>query len=225
MLLQVSDWRRCLVAPDELPPASGPWLAGVDLGGSASLNALAAYWPETSRAEVLALVGDDPPLLERGRLDGVGRAYLEAHRRGELLTAPGRDPGPGRLIQSALERWGPPAALAADRWKKGRLYDALNEAGAPRRFDVHLRGQGYRDGGEDVAAFRRSVHRGLLQVSGGQKLLGRAIAGARVLTDPAGNSKLATRADGGRSWKHRDDMAAALILACGLGERWRRAAA
>ena len=45
------------------------------------------------------------------------------------------------------------------------------------------------------------------------------LAGARVLTDPAGNSKLAKGSEGGRRMRAKDDAAAAAILAVALGVR------
>ena len=220
LLLQAIDWRR--IQAGGLPERHGPWVGGIDLGGTAALSAIAAVWPLSGRVEVLAACGDDPPLLERGRGDRVGAAYLLAERSGELITGPGRVAPVGGLLESALDRWGAPFALAADRWRRGELYDALNAAGAPQSFGVVWRGQGYRDGSEDVRAFRSAVLRQEIRVSDRAKLLSRSVSGARVMVDPAGNAKLATRNDGGRNWRHRDDMAAALILGCGLAERWHR---
>ena len=50
-------------------------------------------------------------------------------------------------------------------------------------------------------------------------MLASAIGEARVITDPAGNSKLAKGTEGGRRLRARDDAAAAAILAVGLAER------
>ena len=51
------------------------------------------------------------------------------------------------------------------------------------------------------------------------KLLRYAMGEARVLMDPAGNAKLAKRAEGGRRSTARDDAAAAAILAVAAGVR------
>ena len=50
-------------------------------------------------------------------------------------------------------------------------------------------------------------------------LLTAAMGEARVLTDPAGNSKLAKGSEGGRRMRAKDDAAAAAILAVALGVR------
>ena len=73
-LCQPDDWRAC--ETDLLPPRQGPCVVGFDLGGSSSLTALAVLWPETGRMEAWAACGDNPPLLERSRGDGVGDLYL-----------------------------------------------------------------------------------------------------------------------------------------------------
>ena len=48
---------------------------GVDLGTSAAMSAVSAYWPATGRSETLAAFPDKPDLLERGKKDGVGDLY------------------------------------------------------------------------------------------------------------------------------------------------------
>ena len=112
---------------------------------------------------------------------------------------------------------GPPAAIAADRWRDAEAYDALNAAGVPGAR-VELRGQGFKDGAEDVRAFRRACLQGTV-VPVVSLLLRSAIAEARVAMDPAGNAKLAKNAEGGRRLRARDDAAAAAILAVSLGTR------
>lgn len=56
-------------------------------------------------------------------------------------------------------RFGRPVAVASDRWREGELRDGLHGAGVPLAA-LSLRGQGYRDGGEDVRLFRRAVAEG-----------------------------------------------------------------
>lgn len=223
LLIGAARWRPVLT--DELPPAVGPWVGGLDLGGTAALSALAALWPETGRVEVLVMAGSEPSPAVRGRRDGVGGAYVEAVRSGELLLSAGLLPRPDELLRAAVERWGLPAALAADRYRQGEVFDALNRAMLPEEFGLDLRGLGFLHANEDVRAFRRAVFEDRIAVSRGAKLLTRSVAGARTLSDPAGNVKLAVRSQAGRRKRHRDDAAVALVLACGLAARYRRAAA
>ena len=77
---------------------------------------------------------------------------------------------------------------------------------------------GFKDGAEDVRAFRRACLED--KVTPIQSLiLASAMSVARVVLDPAGNSKLAKNAGGGRRLNARDDAAAAAILAVSLATR------
>lgn len=84
--------------------------------------------------------------------------------------------------------------------------------------DLSVRGQGFRDGGEDVRRFRRAVLSGHVRPER-SLLLTAALAEARVVGNPAGNWKLSKSAEGGRRQKARDDAAAAAILAVSEGAR------
>ena len=54
------------------------------------------------------------------------------------------------------------------------------------------------------------------------RLMRKSLADARIVTDPAGNSKLAKRGEGGRRGAAKDDAVAAAILAVASGDRARR---
>ena len=56
------------------------------------------------------------------------------------------------LLTEALERWGTPAGVVADRFKKAELIGHLNALDFD--VDVVLRGMGFRDGAEDVRGFQ-----------------------------------------------------------------------
>ena len=84
MLLTVDEWLSCEAG--DPPPRSGPVVVGIDLGGSASMSAVAFYWPETGRLETHGTFPSRPSLLDRGQADGVGERYVEMDRRGELST-------------------------------------------------------------------------------------------------------------------------------------------
>ena len=83
-----------------------------------------------------------------------------------------------------------------------------------------VRGQGYRDGGQDVRDFRAAVLGGHVRPAE-SLLLTAAMSEARVAGDPAGNWKLSKGTQGGRRHRARDDAAAAAILAVAAGfRRW-----
>ena len=199
----------------------GPFVLGVDLGGSASMSAAAAYWPVSGRLDAFGCFPREPDLRERGLRDGCGRLYLDMLRRDELAIAGGRVADVAGLLAEVVKRWGAPAAIACDRWRVNELRDALDAARFPR-CPLIERGQGFRDGGEDVNDFRTATLRG--RVIPHRSLLMRSAMGeARVAMDAAGNAKLMKFGAGKRS-RGRDDAAAAAILAVAIGERRARTA-
>ena len=212
-LLDAGTWRR--IEGEAEPDGRPVW--GVDLGTSAAMSAISCYWPASGRLEALAAFPTEPTLQERGLRDGVGRLYVECANRGELIQCGGAAVDIAVLLAAAHDRFGAPAALAADRWREAELRDALKRGGIPLAA-LELRGQGFKDGGEDCRLFRRAVAEG--KVTPPRSLLLTAAVGeARTLMDPAGNSKLAKGSEGGRRMRARDDAAAAAILAVSLGVR------
>lgn len=102
-----------------------------------------------------------------------------------------------------------------DWWWKGELTDACNLAG-PRLPLPNRRGQGWKDGGQGIRAFKTELVEG--RVYAPESLAMRAaFAEARVLLDPAGNEKLVKQAEAGR--RARDDLANAIIMAISEGAR------
>lgn len=196
---------------------AGPHCWGVDLGTSAAQSAVAAYWPATGRLEAVAAFPSAPTFAERGLRDGVGSLYARCAERGELIACGGEAVDVAALCRAALKRFGRPAALAADRWREAELRDALDAAGVPPAA-LELRGQGFKDGGEDVRTFRRACLDGRV-VPARSLLLRSAMGEARVALDPAGNAKLAKGTEGQRRLRARDDAAAAAIAAVSLGVR------
>ena len=196
---------------------AGPCVWGVDLGTSAAQSAVAAYWPETGALACLAAFPCQPSIDERGRLDGVSGLYRECARRGELLTLGQRSTDIPALLQAALDRFGRPSRVVADRWREAELRDALEKAGVPSAA-FEARGMGYADGGADVRAFRRACADGWVTPAP-SLLLRSAMAEARTISDPAGNAKLSKGSQGGRRLRARDDAAAAAVLAVAAGVR------
>ncbi|MCY4396347.1 MAG: terminase large subunit [Rhodospirillaceae bacterium] len=195
----------------------GPTVWGVDLGTSSAQSAVACYAPETGALDALAAFPGEPSLAERGVRDGVAGLYRECARRGELIQTGGAAVNVESLLLAALERFGRPAAVVADRWREAELRDALDAAGVPPAALI-FRGQGFKDGAEDVRAFRRACAEG--KVTPRRSLLLRAaMAEARTVSDPAGNAKLAKKTEGGRRSRAKDDSAAAAILAVSAGYR------
>ena len=217
-LVDVNDWRNCHAQGPGEP--TGPCVWGIDLGGSAALSAVAAYWPFTFRLDVRAAAGADPDPGMRGSRDGVGDLYLRAVRAGHLRIDEGRVPNVERLLRWALSEWGaPPVAVVADRWRMAELYDAAAAIPDLAHVEVVPRGQGFKDGADDVRRFQDAVLTRRIRPAGRHSLLEASIAEAVVVMDPSGNVKLAKHQEGRKKATARDDLVAASILAVAHARR------
>jgi len=215
LLVSAEDWARAEGDAD----AAGPCHWGVDLGTSHAMSAVAAWWPATGLLRVVACLPSEPSLLDRGDADGVGGLYSRMADLGELFCAGRRTVDVAALLDRALDEFGQPSSISCDRWRIHELRDLLDR-GPISWCPTHERGQGYRDGGEDLREFRRAVAAG--QVTAPVSLLLRsALASARAVSDPAGNEKLAKSSEGGRNHLAKDDAAAAAVLAVAAGRRWQ----
>ena len=219
-LISAEAWRE--VETDTLPPAEGPCAWGIDLGGTAAFSACAAYWPATGRLEGFVACGNDPPLAARELRDSVAGRYAAMLRAGELVLIGNRVVSAGPFLQEALRRYGRPDALAADRWRAGELEDGVKSAALALPTPT-WRGQGWRDGAQDVRLFRAAVLEGKVAAPVSLALRA-ALAEARTISDAARNEKLAKIGEGGKRSRGRDDLAAAAILAVAEGTRRQSAA-
>ena len=212
-LLDAGLWR----AIEGVAELDGAAVWGVDLGTSAAQSAVACYHPQTGALACLAAFPAEPTLAERGLRDGVGGLYAECARRGELITLGRHTVDVAALLQAALDRFGRPARIVADRWREADLREALDAAGVPLAA-LEFRGMGFRDGAEDVRGFRKACADRRV-VPAPSLLLRSAMSEARTVGDPAGNAKLSKGSQGGRRVRARDDAAAAAILAVAAGVR------
>ena len=215
MLIDALVWRG--VETDELPPREGPFALGIDLGGTAAFSACAAYWPRTGRLEGFVSCGTDPELSQRALADGVSGVYEAMRDARELVQLGGRVVPVGAFLAEAARRYGRPQAIAADRWRAGELEDGVRAAGLALP-EPTWRGQGWRDGAQDVRLFRAAVLEG--EVAAPVSLAMRAaFAEAKVVADSAANEKLAKAGEGQHRRRGRDDLAAAIVLAVAEGSR------
>ena len=197
----------------EPPPRTGDCVVGVDLGGSSSMTAAAAYWWESGRLEVCAALPGVPDLRARAMADGVGNRYERMVERGELTVYPGVRVTPvAPFLSDFLGRLdGAPVAIVADRYRQAEAEDVYAAVGYRGR--LVWRGQGWMDASADVRAFQRAVIDTRLRV-GDNLLLESAIMESALAIDPAGNAKL----DKARA-RGRIDAASASVLAVGEAER------
>ena len=188
---------------------------GADLSGGHAMAAFAGYWPETGRFEAMAAFPDTPSLKARGEYDGVGSLYEQMAQRGELIVTPGHSVDVPLMLRMALTEWGLPDVVVADRYDANSFTDALDAAGVPPAALV-FRGMGWKDGSEDVKLFQRGVIDGRVKTLP-SRLMREAISGARTVVDVIGNQKLAKGTQGGRRSRHKDDAAAAGVIAVSAG--------
>lgn len=213
VLLSLDQWLAA--ETDQLPARSGPVIVGLDLGGSASMSAVAFYWPETTRLEVYGWFPSEPSLVNRGLGDGVGDRYQRMAERGELFTTGARTVPVAAWLGEVWTRIAGQtvAAVVSDRYKQSELGEAFQRAGI--MSPIIWRGMGFKDGSEDIERFRRAVFDGHVRIV--ESLLMRsAIADTVCLRDPANNVKLAKARSTGRI-----DPVAAAILAVAEGARQR----
>ena len=212
-LLTVDEWMAAEVAPDELPAREGKCILGIDLGGSRSMSAAAAYWPATGRLEAVATFPGNPSLADRGASDAVSDRYVEMASRGELFTLGQNTVPPGPWLAEIVRRLDiVPACIVGDRFRHAEFTEAMVKAGLAHVPFV-WRGFGWKDGSEDIERFRRALFDGEVKTVP-SLLLRSAMADAVVLIDPAGNHKLAKARSLGRI-----DAAAASVLAVAEGRR------
>ena len=213
VLLEADVWESIEGEADR----TGEFVLGLDLGGSTAQSAACAYFVESGALDGFAVFSENPNLATRATNDGAGNLYQECHRRGELRLAGDQVADIRELLSEALDRWGRPAAIAADRFKKTELIQHLNALDFPVA-DLVLRGMGFRDGAEDVRGFQLAALGGHL-VPVKSLLMRASMAEARLIGDPSGNFKLGKGSEGGRRSRAKDDIVAAAILAVAVGRR------
>ena len=204
--------RQFLIDPDAWAraegdlPRDGELVLGLDLGSGASMSAVAGCWVGSGRLECIAAFPASPSLGERGLADGVGGLYVTMQQAGDLLTLGEHVVAIDRLLEVAFARFGYPSVIVCDRWREAELLDALLSIGAGS-VPVLTRGQGFRDGGEDVRCFQRAILS--RQIRPTPALLLRSAMGEAVTqSDPAGNRKITKRRE-----RSRDDAAVAACIA------------
>ena len=211
MLVSLDDFLGCEVSA--LPARKGACYVGLDIGGSVSMTAACGYWPESGRVETWCAFPATPTLAERGLSDGVGRLYVEAESRGELMTFGGRVTPVNLFLAAVVDALSGAdvKALGCDRFRKAEAITAYESAGVT--WPCFWRGVGASakaDGSFDVRAFQRAVIERRVSLSP-SVLFPSAIASATVRTDVSGNPALAKS-----SPNSRIDLAQAAVISVGL---------
>ena len=211
-LLTVSEWLSVCCDPVDLPPRAGPCLLALDLGGSRSMSAMAAAWPETGRLETLGCFPLIPGLAERGRSDGVGPAYIAMKEAGELVQFGQNLSDVGAFLGEVKELLDGQDVLGlwTDRYRKAEVVEYMERAQII--WPLVFRGQGagrHADGSYDVRALWHCVENKMI-FHKKSLLVETALAGSEIARDSLGNPKL-SRADRNA----RVDVLSCLLMAAG----------
>lgn len=156
-LFSLSAWKAITVDNDrQLPPRSGEYVLGVDLGGSASMCAISAYFYQVGRVETWAAWPSDPPVDVRARQDSVGNLYEQMVDRGELRIYPGKVTPINELFDHVLDQLpGQPLLIVSDRARQSEMEDYL------LRNNIHTqlvnRGTGWQSADEDIRDSQKEV--------------------------------------------------------------------
>ena len=212
-LLSTDDWER--METRETPPADGPPIVAVDLGGGRAWSAAVAVW-QSGRVEALAVAPGIPDLETQEKRDRVPTgAYRALQALGRLTIAHGlRVQPPAALWDSIRMAWGVPINIVCDRFRVPELMDAIQGA-----VTVEARMTRWSESTHDIRALRKGVKDGPLVVSGDSRgLVAASLAVAIVKNDDAGNVRMVKRNNN----VARDDVAAALCLAAGAFQRAAR---
>ena len=207
MLLTVDDWQRVLARP--VPDRDGAPVVGIDLGAGRGWSAAVAVWP-SGRVEALAVAPGLPSVEAQEKRDRVpGGTYSRLVAGGSLRVAEGlRSQPPGQLWDAVVATWGRPRRILCDRFRLPELRDVVRGE-AP----IYPRAARWSEASEDIRATRRlATDGGLACAPESRALLTASLAAALVKNDDQGSTRMIKR---GSNSEARDDVAAALIVACG----------
>ena len=215
-LLSISDFKLI----EGVPQIGGPFVMGIDLGGSSSFSAIAGIDEKTGGVFCLQAFGGahDLAKLEQQESYPAGH-YQRMVADGSLLRLGEKVVPIPDLLRAVEKQHGRPVMIAADRYRKAELQDAMSKAGW-KNIPVDFRGQGFRDGALDVRLFRKTCLDQQITVPVSWSLRA-AMAGSRTVSDAAGNEKLAKQSEAGRRRYHKDDICSSLIVATALYARRR----
>ena len=214
VIISLDNWQACVF--NSPPPREGPVTIGFDLGGSASMSAFVAYWPETGRLEARGAFPAEPNLSARGASDGVENRYVQMASRGEIRTYPGKVTPVGRFLRDMAQNLEGHEVIGAvaDRYRQTEAEQALGEAGIDWEMEWRATGAG-KDGSADIRAFQSEILEAHLRTAP-SLLMESAISECVIRRDTNGNPRL----DKSRH-KGRIDAVQAAVLAAGQGRRWR----
>ena len=211
VLLTVTDWQAVIARA--VPERVGKPIVGVDLGGGRAWSAAVAVYGN-GRVEARAVAPGIPDLDEQERRDRQPPGtYTKLYDRGSLEVAEGlRVQPPAAMWDLIRETWGRPQVVVLDRFRLPEFEDAVK-----RGARLEPRVSRWSESSFDIRSLRAMALDGPLAVDAdSQVLLATSLSQALVKSDDAGNTRLIKQ---GFNNTGRDDVAAALVLACGAWSR------
>ena len=206
-LITAAEW--ALVCARPVPDRVGRPIVSVDLGSTRSWSAGASLWPESNRIECWAMAPGLTSLGEQERQDQMpSNAYRELVSAGGLAIDEGNAVPRLSMLLSRIWQW-EPAVICCDNHRADELRQEV--AG---RCKIIERGSG------EVAGNAQSTRARLLDSACGitessKALLGAAFKEVVLKISPTGETRIEKR-DQRRS---RDDVAQAILMACGFAAR------
>ena len=207
VLLTVEDWER--IIGRTAPERQGRPIVGVDLGGGRAWSAAVAVWVN-GRVECKAVAPGIPDLGEQERRDRVPLGtYSRLYDMGQLEVAENlRVQPPAAMWDLIRATWGKPQVVVLDRFRLAEFQDAVGN-----KVRLEPRISRWSEAAFDIRALRAMALDGPLSVEAdSQALLSTSLSRATIKADESGSFRLVKRGTNNTS---RDDVAAALVLACG----------
>ena len=208
-LLTVEDWEAVLKRA--VPAAVGRPIVGIDLAQGRAWNAAVGLF-RSGRCEAVAVAPGIPSLEAQEKRDRVPpNTYQRLRDAGTLHIADGRRvPKVSQLIDLVRQKWGSPEVLIADRVRFPELLDCTNG------FRAVPRACRWSEASADIRAVRAQACDGNLAVEVNSRgLLSASLAVTVIKSDDGGNFKMVKD----HANCSRDDVSAALVLACGAMSR------
>ena len=182
----------CELDRDRMPPRLGACWLGLDLGTTLSMNAATATW-QNGRTEYLCQWGDEPPLDDRAKLDGVGPLYELAFDAGELLLSEGAEVDPRDFLGNVV-RWLDGVRVlccAFDTFKSGNVRAELSKEGLAWPLYQTMRHEGGKaHRSADINRFRLALQQQRVLFPRPNLLMTNAVARSHVHTDLYGLGEL-----------------------------------
>ena len=211
VLFTADQWRTVEGRP--VPAAAGRPIVGLDVGSSRAWNTGAILWP-SGRLAGLAVAPGLPGIEELEKRDGKRRGLYDEFRADGILTVDeGRRVVRVRALIDRVLAFRP-EVIVCDRFRLPAVLDAV--AG---RCRVIARVTRWSESTADIMATRRhALDGGLAVVPECRRIFRFTLAESTVEHDDSGNVRMVK---GDTHNTHRDDLASAMVLACGAAARRR----